>query len=231
MGPSPDRHKLHVSGGECCITIILAVHICPCCIPSDGQRCAWNDVLHVWHDQDAFGFAGWHANAEFNCEQPLTSSATVATMSKPTKEKYTIAAPAKMPGMPCGAKGVRLSLWPKGAPAMTTYRIAIRFIPVTTAAGIQPLVCKGLCTSVVTVLRTDVGGAPYHMQSSRTRERAASFGPTFSFNRSCYISECADSISNNKQIMQTWQCPVLHMSGTESQQLACIEGGTFFCAQ
>ncbi len=63
----------------------------------------------------------------------LTSSATVATVSKPTNEKYTIAAPAKMPGTPCGAKGVRLLTWPKGDPAKITYRMAIMFIPVTTA--------------------------------------------------------------------------------------------------
>ena len=44
-----------------------------------------------------------------------------------------MAAPAKMPGMPCGAKGVRLLLWPKGDPANTTYRIEMIFIPVTTA--------------------------------------------------------------------------------------------------
>ncbi len=66
-------------------------------------------------------------------ERMHTSSATVATESKPTKAKNTTLAAEKMPLTPKGAKGCRLEACANGAPTHSTYMIAITFIPVTTA--------------------------------------------------------------------------------------------------
>ena len=65
-----------------------------------------------------------------------TSSAHVATVSKPTNEKKTTLAPARMPLIPFGANGVQLSESTARPPAIITKPITAKLTIVTTALNL-----------------------------------------------------------------------------------------------
>ena len=101
------------------------------------------------------------------------SSAHVATVSNPTKEKKTTEAPERMPGRPRGANGVQLSASTYKPPATMTKPMTARETAVTTALNLAVSLAPRMRSAEMKTTSAAAGRSRRRRPSARSRRRAS----------------------------------------------------------